>query len=167
MQKMHAVQHLHYKALFTTTFQGRRLEVLILRICISNSSPSSPPSTCSAPCPWDQEAGTLADWIRPRVLELVYTSHSLEPFARNLGYTGPPFAWDPERRFQLRCELDAAFFHLYGIERDDADYILDTFPIVKKKDEATFGEYRTKRVILETYDEYSEAMRRFQHGIAG
>ena len=39
--------------------------------------------------------------------------------------TVPPFIWDPERRFQLRCEIDAAFFHLYGISRDDTAYILD------------------------------------------
>jgi hypothetical protein len=103
---------------------------------------------------------TTADWIKPRVLELVYTSHSLEPFARDLGYTGKPFAWEPERRFALRCELDAAFFHLYGIGADDADYILETFPIVKRHDEAEFGEYRTKRVILERFGEYGEGMRR-------
>ena len=29
------------------------------------------------------------------------------------------------------------------------DYILETFPIVKRKDEKLSGEYRTKRVILE------------------
>ena len=34
----------------------------------------------------------------------------------------------------LRAELDAAFFHLYGIDRDDVDYIMETFPIVKRKD---------------------------------
>ena len=58
----------------------------------------------------------------------------------------------------LRCELDAAYFHLYGIERDDVDYIMETFPIVKRKDEAAHGEYRTKRVILEIYDEMQRAM---------
>jgi hypothetical protein len=58
-----------------------------------------------------------------------------------------------ERRFLLRCELDAAYFHLYVIERDDVDYIMETFPIVKRKDEKQYGEYRTKRVILEMYDE--------------
>jgi hypothetical protein len=58
----------------------------------------------------------------------------------------------------LRCELDAAYFHLYGIERDDVDYIMETFPIVKRKDEKVFGEYRTKRVILEVYDEMGRAM---------
>ena len=59
----------------------------------------------------------------------------------------------------LRAELDAAFFHLYGISRDDADYILDTFPIVRKNDEKAHGEYRTKRVILDVYEALAEAMR--------
>jgi len=58
----------------------------------------------------------------------------------------------------LRCELDAAYFHLYGIERDDVDYIMETFPIVKRKDEREFGEFRTKRVILEVFDEMRRAM---------
>ena len=30
---------------------------------------------------------------------------------------------------------------------------METFPIVKRKDEAKYGEYRTKRVILEMYDQ--------------
>jgi hypothetical protein len=93
------------------------------------------------------------------VLELTYTAWDLQPFARDCGYDGPPFRWDPERRFLLRCELDAAFFHLYGISRDDAAYILDTFPIVRRKDEERFGEYRTQRVILEIYDALAESAR--------
>ncbi|WP_280195338.1 Eco57I restriction-modification methylase domain-containing protein [Nocardia farcinica] len=60
---------------------------------------------------------------------------------------------------RLRAELDALFFHLYGIARDDVDYIMDTFPIVKRKDEAAHGEYRTKRLILEVYDAMAEAER--------
>jgi len=97
--------------------------------------------------------------ISDKCHDFAYTLHSLAPFARDLGYNGPPFRWDEERRFLLRCELDAAFFHLYGIARDDVDYIMETFPIVKRKDEAAHGEYRTKRVILEIYDEMAEAMR--------
>src|SRR5919197_5692224 len=58
------------------------------------------------------------DYIVPRVLELVYTAWDMQPLARDLGYDGPPFAWDVERRFRLRCELDAYFLHLYGITRD-------------------------------------------------
>jgi hypothetical protein len=103
--------------------------------------------------------GSLEDLIRPRVLELTYTAWDLEAFARDVGYDGPPFRWEPDRRFLLRAELDAAFFHLYGISHDDTDYILDTFPIVRKNDEKAHGEYRTKRVILEIYDAMAEASR--------
>ena len=99
------------------------------------------------------------DWLLPRVLELTYTAWDLEPFAQDVGYDGPPFRWDPERRALLRAELDAAFFHLYGLSRDDTDYILDTFPIVRKNDEKKYGEYRTKRLILEIYDAMAEAAR--------
>ena len=95
----------------------------------------------------------LLDLIMTRVLELTYTAWDMQPFARDLGYDGAPFVWDDERRFLMRCELDALYFHLYGIERDDVAYIMDTFPIVKRKDEAAHGEYRTKRVILEMYDQ--------------
>jgi hypothetical protein len=102
---------------------------------------------------------TLRRWLLPRVLELTYTAWDLEPFARDVGYDGPPFRWDPDRRFLLRCELDAAFFHLYGLSRDDTDYVMDTFPIVRKNDEKAHGEYRTKRVILEIYDAMAEAAR--------
>ena len=105
---------------------------------------------------WSATAPAV-DWLLPRVLELTYTAWDLEPFAKDVGYDGPPFRWDPARRFLLRAELDAAFFHLYGLSREDADYILDTFPIVRKHDEKAHGEYRTKRVILEIYDAMAEA----------
>ena len=91
-------------------------------------------------------------------MELMFTGWELEPFALACGYGCPPFRWDEERRFLLRCELDAAFFHLYGIGRDDVDYIMDTFPIVKRKDESAHSEYRTKRVILEMYDDMAAAI---------
>lgn len=93
------------------------------------------------------------------MLELTYTAWDLEAFAQDCGWSGPPFRWDEERRFQLRCELDAAFFHLYGLNRDDTAYILDTFPIVKRKDEEKFGTYRTKDRILELFDALAECQR--------
>jgi hypothetical protein len=100
----------------------------------------------------------IVDLIATCVLELSYTAWDLQPFAEDCGYNGAPFKWDEERRFLIRSELDAAYFHLYGINRDDVDYIMDTFPIVKRKDEAKYGEYRTKRVILEMYDQMKVAM---------
>ncbi|MFC3833954.1 MULTISPECIES: Eco57I restriction-modification methylase domain-containing protein [Deinococcus] len=95
----------------------------------------------------------LLAFITPRILELTYTANDLASFATALGYTGQPFVWDDERRFWLRAELDALFFHLYEIGRDDVDYIMETFPIVKRKDEAKYGSYRTKEAILSVYDE--------------
>ncbi len=99
---------------------------------------------------------TLLDFIVPRVLELSYTAWDLQPFAQDVGYNGAPFIWDEERRFVMRCELDALYFHLYHIAREDVDYIMDTFPIVRRKDESAYGEYRTKRVILEMYDQMAQ-----------
>jgi len=101
---------------------------------------------------------TLGSWVTNHVLELTYTADDMRPFADDLGDTGEPFVWDSERRFLLRCELDAAFFHLYGVVRDDVDYIMETFPIVKGKDLAAFGEFRTKRVILEVFDAMQRAI---------
>lgn len=105
------------------------------------------------------DGATLFDFIRSSVLELTYTAWDLGPFARECGYDGPPFLWNEERRFLLRSELDAAIFHLYGIERDDVAYIMDTFPIGKRKDEAAHGNYRTKDTILQIYDAMAEAAR--------
>ena len=64
----------------------------------------------------------------------------------------------PEVRAHIRAELDALMFHVYGLSRADADYIMETFPIVKRKDEAEWGEYRTKFLILEAYDAMAEAI---------
>ena len=138
------------------------------------------------------------------VLELLYTSYSLQPFALDCGYDGPPFIWDEERRFEIRCELDALFFHLYlGSQADwegkrdsemvlnkrdseiaslrdsstspsghlttsliqylptprhAVEYIMETFPIVKRKDEKEYGEYRTKLRILEIYEHMTHCL---------
>ncbi|MGH3963038.1 MAG: hypothetical protein ACRDRY_07290 [Pseudonocardiaceae bacterium] len=83
----------------------------------------------------------------------------MKQFSNDIGDDGPPFRWDAERRVLLRAELDAAFFYLYSVSREDTDYILETFPIVKRKNQATYGEYRAKRLILEVYDRMAEAMR--------
>ncbi len=91
-------------------------------------------------------------FIKRSVLELSYTAHDLDLFSNDCGYVGHPFIWNEDRRFEIRCELDAAFFHLYGIDNeDDVDYIMETFPIVKRKDEKKHGTYRTKERILEIY----------------
>ncbi|MCE7009970.1 N-6 DNA methylase [Kibdelosporangium philippinense] len=122
-----------------------------LNYFIVKQLPVLPPETYDKPAPWAPES-TIDEWITSRVLELSYTAYDMRPFAVNLGDEKEPFRWDEYRRQLMRAELDAAYFHLYGIGRDDVDYIMDTFPIVRGKDEVAHGEYRTKRLILDAYD---------------
>ncbi len=103
-----------------------------------------------APDAYDRKFGptTVRDLVRDLVLRLTYTAHDMAPFARDLGYDGPPFIWDAEERRHLRARLDALYFHLYGLTRKDAKYVLDTFPIVRREDEAACGKYRTRDMTL-------------------
>ena len=90
---------------------------------------------------------TAGEIVREAVLELTYTAHDMAPFARDMGYVNergevkPPFTWDGDRRrLILRAKLDAVFFHLYGVtDRDDIRYIYSTFPIVERKEKASYG----------------------------
>jgi len=65
---------------------------------------------------------------------------------------------DTGDRAQLRAEIDAYVAHLYGLTRDDFAYILDTFPVLKKKEEKAFGEFMSKRKCLEEYDRIEKIM---------
>ena len=160
---------------------------------ITKQLPVLPPKLARSQCSWLREL-SLVTWTLPRVLELTFSAWNLEVFAKDCGWSGPPFRWDEERRFLLRCELDAAFFHLYlpatpdgrwkravvaegaahdespeeldrltgnfQAPRDAVAHIMDTFSIVRRKDEGKYdGDYRTKRVILEIYDEMQESIR--------
>ncbi|WOB09723.1 MULTISPECIES: N-6 DNA methylase [Burkholderiales] len=112
-------------------------------------------------------------FIVPRVLELTYTAHDLQAWGKDLAAYDPrpaaeqgqPFAWNPERRAQLRAELDACYARLYGLTRDELRYILDpkdvmgadypseTFRVLKEGEMRTYGEYRTRRLVLEAWDQ--------------
>ncbi|MGW6512857.1 Eco57I restriction-modification methylase domain-containing protein, partial [Streptomyces niveus] len=89
-------------------------------------------------------------WIHSRVLELSYTSYEMGPWAEYLNDEGAPFVWDEERRFLMRAELDAAYFHLYGIERKDVDLVLDSFRAFRNKQPELFQ--RTKHAIIRVYE---------------
>ena len=131
---------------------------LNLNFFIIEQLPVLSPEAFDVPMPWERSL-PAGEWITTRVLELVYSSWDMVEVARDLGDEGPPFRWDEKRRFKLLTELDAAFFHLYGIEREHVDYVMNTFPIVKRRDVERYGSYRTKNRILETYDAMAEAMR--------
>lgn len=117
------------------------------------------PATFAIPISW-QCAETLADWVIPYVLELSYTSWRLKPYAQEMGDDEPPFRWNPERRALLRADLEAAMFHIYGLNRTEVEHVLDSFPVVRKYDERDHGEYRTKRLIIEGYERMADAAAR-------
>lgn len=117
-------------------------------------------------------------FIVPRVLELTYTSRDLQAWGQDLAAYDPrpaaeqgqPFAWTTERRAELRAELDAYFARLYGLTRDELRYILDpkevmgadypseTFRVLKETHEIPrYGEYRTRRLVLEAWDRMARA----------
>ena len=181
---------------------GARLKVggTHLTFFVARQIPVIPPDVFAEQTPWGCEDESLQDWFLPRILELTYTAWDLLPFARECGHDGPPFRWDDERRFLLRCELDAACFHLYlpaddrgdwiqaqqdhghkhgfpveydeeessedlaelkshfPTPRDAVAYIMDTFPIIRRRDEKQHGDYRTKREVLDRYDDMQTAI---------
>ena len=128
-----------------------------LTFYIMKQLPILRPEDLASPAAWSRSE-TAASWTARRVLELTYPSVDMSGLASDLGYNGPPFTWDSVRRRHLRAELDAAFFHLYGFQHDEVDYVMTTFPIVARNDEKAHGEYLTKRLILERYDALSKAI---------
>jgi hypothetical protein len=121
------------------------------------------------------------NYIVPRVLELTYTADDLSGWAQDVAATfaarfpqhpplladpahPTPFGYHPTRRAQLRAELDARYARLYGLTREELEYILDpstthgpdyptvTFPGLKNNELKQFGEYRTRRLVLEAWD---------------
>ena len=108
--------------------------------------------------PPDRYTETDLAFIVPRVLELTYNTHDLAAWARDLGYEGPPFAFDPDRRATLRAELDAYYAKLYGLTEEELRYILDpadvmgadypseTFRVLRNNELRDFGAYRETSV---------------------
>jgi hypothetical protein len=117
--------------------------------------PILPPAAYS---PKDEE------FVASRVLELTYSARDLAGWAVDLGHSGNPFVWDPDRRSILRAELDAWYAGAYGLSRDELRYVLspedtmgsdypsETFRGLKQNEEREFGEYRTRRLVLEAWD---------------
>jgi hypothetical protein len=100
---------------------------------------------------------SAADIVRNDVVALTYTANDMTPFARDMGYDGPPFKWNEADRARRRARLDALYFMLYfpsatakdiAALRDTATYIFSTFPIVAREDIAAHGRYLSRDLCL-------------------
>ena len=101
----------------------------------------------------NQAATDGHEWAQPEWTEIEPDSIPLQSFK-----------WDEDRRAVLRAELDALYARLYGLTREELRYILDpaevygpdspgeTFRVLKEKEIKKYGEYRTRRLVLEAWD---------------
>ena len=128
----------------------------------------------------DQIPSAMQWQIVKRVAELCYFNHDMDGWASELWDemneeqraellqlgAQQPWIYDPERRAILQAELDAIFAHLYGLNTEDFRYILDpedvcgkgcineTFRVLKDNEIRQYGEYRTKRLVLEAWNKF-------------
>jgi hypothetical protein len=102
-----------------------------------------------------EKAIVVKDHLINRVLKLSYTSESIKSFANDLNYNDAPYVYNTRERHIIKCELDAIVAHLYEIDKEDLEYMLDAFPIFKNKEIQLYGKYLTKETILRLYDEFA------------
>jgi len=124
---------------------------LHLNFFIVEQLPTFPPDRYDEKCPWDKKQ-TLEKWISERVLKLTCTADDMRPLAEAAGFKEGVHKWNEAERQKLRAELDAAYFHLYGLGREEVDYVLDQFQGVVKQDEADGRPGPVRSAILEAYD---------------
>jgi hypothetical protein len=124
---------------------------LHLNFFIVEQIPTLPPDRYDEKCPWSKRT-KLEDWIAERVLKLTCTSEDMIPLAEAAGFEEKIHKWKDDERAKLRAELDAAYFYLYGIGRDDVDYILTTFQGITDEDQAHGGRGPTRTAIFDALD---------------
>jgi hypothetical protein len=127
-----------------------------LNFFIVEQLPTLPPDAYAERCPW-QKGVKLEKWISERVLKLTCTANDMRPLAEAAGFDPPVHKWKEDERALITAELDAAYFHLYGISRQDAEYILSTFVAAQKIDGEIFGGSSAASRVLAAYDRLSNA----------
>lgn len=130
----------------------QKLNGVNLTFTIVGQLPVPAMSVFQVPSPGDSGV-TLKEWVKRRVIELSYTAVDLAGIASK---DALPVRFDTDARSRACAEIDAAMFKLYGLTRDEVDYVMETFPIVKRKDKAEYGSFHTKELILEAYDELAK-----------
>jgi hypothetical protein len=127
-----------------------------LSFFIVEQIPTLAPNAYAKKCPWAKRQ-TLERWISDRVLKLTCTAENMRPLAKAAGFEEGVHAWDEAERLDLMAELDAAYFLLYGIGREDVEYILSTFPYTQKAEALLGPPVSVAQRILALYDEFRAA----------
>src|SRR5207248_769899 len=133
-----------------------------LSFFIVEQLPTLLPDAYAEKCLWSTQE-TLEHWISERVLKLSCTAEDMIPLAKACDFKGSRgdgvHIWKQDERAQIRAELDAAYFHLYGIDRADVEYILSTFTNTGLRREEEHGAQQflwnpgsTGEMVLAAYD---------------
>ncbi len=138
---------------FVLDFVARRkIGNVNLNFFLIEQFPMLAPDVYADRCPWNKRK-TLESWISDRVLKLTCTANDMLPLAEAAGFKQGVRKWKQPERVEIMADLDAAYFLLYGIKRDEAEYILSTFTGTRRRDESETGTFRTSELILAKYDE--------------
>ncbi len=127
---------------------------LHLNYFIVNQLPVFPPDHYALRCPWDRRQ-TLEKWISERVLKLTCTANDMVPLAEAAGFTPTIHKWVPTERAELVAELDAAYFLLYGLTRDEVEFVLSTFSRFKAERPSNLVGISAPSLLLKAYDRLS------------
>lgn len=117
----------------------------------------------SLPFPRPEAVDERAHEVVERAMRLICTAPEMVPFWNRLAAYGWVTATDnptqipgetsEDARLQLRAEIDAIVARdLFDLTRLELEYILSTFPTQQRYQEEQYGEFRSRRLILEAYD---------------
>ena len=98
----------------------------------------------------------LYEQIKIRVLKLVYNAWIFKQFAEDFNHFEKvdPYIWNSIERLKIQTELDAIFSLMYGLDKNETEYILNSFNALRNLEIRNFGEFKTKRLVLEAYDKF-------------
>jgi hypothetical protein len=118
----------------------------------------------SLPFPVFSELDAIARALIARASRLTCVGPELHGFWQNLVEAGlakdeeyDRFGIrDSEQRADVRAEIDALVAReVFGLSREELDYVLGTFPGVERAEMREYGEFRTRSRVLRAYDTVS------------
>ncbi len=121
----------------------------------------------SLPFPRPSEPDEIVRQLAPLVLRLTCTGQEMVGYWNMMAKLGLveavpenviPGILVEEDRLCAKAEIDAIVARdVFSLSREELDYILETFPVYRNYQEQEYGEFRSKRLILEAYDALAEA----------
>jgi len=98
----------------------------------------------------------IYDRLEELVVPLIWTSHSLDGFGQSFDWTDSCFEWKEDRRIKNRAMIEALVAKSFNLKRDEFEFIMDQFDILKEREIEVHGKFRSKKQALEAFDRVTE-----------